>query len=413
MITNIALENFKCFRHLEVEPRLVTLLIGPNGAGKSGLLQALLLLKQSQDSLRLLNLKGDLVWFAPESFMFHGLNQASNSVRISLSGYWDIGSEGMEGPVEFDAHLNYSHDASLKDGRGRTRCRILGREFEIPFDYTHPRGQFSTGRGSVTYDVGNGINNFIVRAYTTGDEHLTQFWGQVSQVPSSVLDSMKMIPAARALTRGAYQLGHQGSVDISSAHGLGQQEEDIATTLAYSRSDVEKVSGLMKLVTGVGFRTGTVGPVSARPVSESPAGEFSLVAEGFGTNTLVHLLFELSRAVSGATVLIEEPEVHLHPKAQADLASVLAQEAKAARKQIIMTTHSEHIAGRLLTLVAEGQLSPREIAIYSFEKDETGVCSAREIEVTGHGQVTGGLKSFFETDLAEMRRHVEALRARS
>jgi predicted ATPase len=187
----------------------------------------------------------------------------------------------------------------------------------------------------------------------------------------------------------------------------------MATTLAYSRSDVEKVSRLMKRVTGVGFRTDTVPPQSAKPVSESQAGVFSLVAEGFGTNTLVQLLFEMVRAVPGATVLIEEPEVHLHPKAQADLASVLVEEAKADNKQVIMTTHSEHVAGRLLTLVAEGKLSPEEVAIYSFEKDENGVCSAEEIKVTEHGQVVGGLKSFFETDLDEMRRFVDALRARA
>ena len=78
-----------------------------------------------------------------------------------------------------------------------------------------------------------------------------------------------------------------------------------------------------------------------------------------------------------------------------------------------MTTHSEHVAGRLLTLVAENKLSPDELAIYSFEKDDSGVCSATEIEVTERGQVSGGLKSFFETDLEEMRRYVDALRAKA
>ena len=59
MITNITLENFKCFRKVEINPKLVTLFIGPNGTGKSGVLQALLLLKQwlcpkSPNSTRLL-----------------------------------------------------------------------------------------------------------------------------------------------------------------------------------------------------------------------------------------------------------------------------------------------------------------------------------------------------------------------
>ena len=50
MITNITLENFKCFRKVEINPKLVTLFIGPNGPGNSGVLQALLLPKQSGDA---------------------------------------------------------------------------------------------------------------------------------------------------------------------------------------------------------------------------------------------------------------------------------------------------------------------------------------------------------------------------
>ena len=169
----------------------------------------------------------------------------------------------------------------------------------------------------------------------------------------------------------------------------------------------------MKRITGVGFRVDTVPPQSAKPVSESLVGDFSLLTEGFGTNALVHLLFEVVRTVPEAAVLIEEPEIHLHPKAQADLASVLVEEAKLSDKQIMMTTHSEHVVGRLLTLVAEGELSPEDLAIYSFEKDERGVCSASEIEVTDRGQVSRGLKGFFETDMDEMRRYVEALRAKA
>ena len=49
MITNITLENFKCFRKSSINPKLITLFIGPNGTGKSGVLQAMLLLKQSRD----------------------------------------------------------------------------------------------------------------------------------------------------------------------------------------------------------------------------------------------------------------------------------------------------------------------------------------------------------------------------
>ena len=411
VITYISLKNFKCFRNLDLAPKPVTVLIGPNGSGKSGVLQALLLLKQSKDAR--LKLDGDLVRFTTEDFIFHGLDPELNEVQMSLSGYRPVDSIEVEERVEFEAHLVYSSDAVLRKKGGKTKVTVAGQKCELLFDNTTTLWETSTPRGSVTYEVVDGINRFRIR-YTSGDEKdFLSFWERVSHAPSDTLASMRIVPAARSLSRGIYRLGAEPSVGISSAGGLGKQEEDIATTLGYSRREVEKVSDLMKRVTGVGFRTNTVPPQSVMLLSESPVGEVNLVAEGFGTNAVVPLLFELVRAVPGATVLIEEPEIHLHPKAQADLASVLVEEASNAGKQLIMTTHSEHIAGRLLTLVAEGKLSPDEVAIFSFEKDEEGVCSANEIEVTDQGQVKGGLKSFFEADLDEMRRYVDALRARA
>ena len=412
MITNITLGNFKCFRHVSIDPKLVTVLIGPNGTGKSGVLQALMLLKQSRDDVRSLKLQGDLVWFAPEAFRLQCADTVSETVGLSVSGHGHIEAETVESQVDFWVDLNYEGDANLTTKSGTTVFRILGREFRMFFRQGKISSSLNTPLGIIFYEERNGINNFRVTGYSGIAEAIPEVWEQISRVPINTIARMKMVPAARALTRGTYHLGPELSNDISSAGGLGKQEDDTATTLAYSRRDVDKVSRLMKRITGVGFTMETVPPQSAKPVSESPAGEFSLVAEGFGTNALVQLLFEVVRAVPGATVLIEEPEVHLHPKAQADLASVLVEEAKADNKQIIMTTHSEHVAGRLLTLVAEGKLSPEEVAIYSFEKDENGVCSAEEIKVTEHGQVVGGLKSFFETDLDEMRRFVDALRAR-
>ena len=413
MITNITLGNFKCFRHVSINPKLVTVLIGPNGTGKSGVLQALMLLKQSRDDLRSLQLQGDLVWFPPEAFKRQSLDPVSQDVELSLSGCWHIESEAVESQVDFSIDLSYWGDARLKGKRGRTVFRIEGREWEMQFRVGGAVPHIETPVGGIIYEGGNGINDFMIRHSSGTVEGSNADWSQISSAPSDTLANLKVVPAARALARGIYRLGSEPSEDISSTDGLGKQEEETATTLAYSRGYVEKVSRLMKGVTEVGFRTDTVPPQSAKPISEAKSGDFSLVAEGFGTNALVRLLFEVVRAVPGATVLIEEPEVHLHPKAQADLTSVLVEEAKADNKQIIMTTHSEHVAGRLLTLVAEGTLLPDEVAIYSFEKDENGVCSAGEIEVTEHGQVVGGLKSFFETDVDEMRRFVDALRSKA
>ena len=419
MITNVTLENFKCFRQLSINPKLVTLLIGPNGTGKSGVMQSLLLLKQSADVGEQLEIDGTFVRFSPSDFVNHSVNPGLSDVGLSISGNWAVEVGRESSLVEFLIGFRYWSDGIPSKAKlGRTRFRYSGVEFDIdsgrPYtpdsqlhlrDPNNPEGMlpYATRRG--------GLNVFEVLTRPDDYRPFSRFLHETCQAPTRVMENLRMVPAVRGLVRQTYILGPEKIRNISSQHGLSQQEEELSSSLGYSRPEVSKVSNWMEKVTGVAFRTDVVPPQSAMPISVSPSGEVSLVAEGFGTNSLVHLLFELARAVPSSTVLIEEPEIHLHPSAQADLASVMAEEAKTSHKQVIMTTHSEHIAGRLLTMLAERKLSTEDLAIYSFEKDENGVCSAVELELTENGQVLGGLKSFFQVDMDEMRRYVEALRS--
>ena len=156
--------------------------------------------------------------------------------------------------------------------------------------------------------------------------------------PKTLLSSMRFVPAIRGFARGTYPLGSELQDVLVSASSLSAQEKDTITALAYSPREVEQVSAWMNQVTGVGLKTDLVPSRTVKPVSVTTAGQPNLLSEGSGTNALVQLLFELARAGHGDTVLIEEPEIHLHPKAQAELASVIVAEAKSSNKQVVMTT---------------------------------------------------------------------------
>ena len=201
MITNIALQNFKCFRHISVAPKLITVFIGPNGTGKSGVLQALLLLKQSRNNVDPLALDGELIRFAPEAFMWQGPESRLDGVRLSLSGCSPIDSEEVQEPLNFEVDLEYSRQANLTADRGSTRWRVSGHEYKISFDRNPRQGEARTSRGSIEYEVLPATNSFKVKYGAGGEDPSLPLWQKLSLAPKKTLADLKMVPAARGLTR--------------------------------------------------------------------------------------------------------------------------------------------------------------------------------------------------------------------
>jgi predicted ATPase len=132
-----------------------------------------------------------------------------------------------------------------------------------------------------------------------------------------------------------------------------------------------------------------------------PRRGINLVNEAFGLNQLVPLLVALSITPPDSVIGIEEPEIHLHPKAQAALCDIFVDIVMHERKQIIITTHSEHILMSLLTSVAKGKMQPTDLAVYELQRQED-IALAERLEVNQFGQIAGGLKGFLETDLDEI-----------
>ena len=135
---------------------------------------------------------------------------------------------------------------------------------------------------------------------------------------------------------------------------------------------------------------------------------------GFGLSQIIPVLFAVNSSKTLSYVhpliAIEQPELHLHPKAQARLAQVFVESladhllsgALTERKgslQYVLETHSEHLVRGFQVLVAKGKLPRDYVAIYYVGKRKNGNSYVKKLELTDKGMFTdpwpGG---FFEED---------------
>ena len=127
--------------------------------------------------------------------------------------------------------------------------------------------------------------------------------------------------------------------------------------------------------------------------------DVNLADIGFGASQLLPIIVEGIYAESGSVLLIEQPEIHLHPRLQALLADFLI-DIMMEGKQVIVETHSEHIILRLQRRIAENKLSYKDVAIYYFEPSSEG-SKITHIELEEDGIIKTWPKGFFEEDLEE------------
>lgn len=100
--------------------------------------------------------------------------------------------------------------------------------------------------------------------------------------------------------------------------------------------------------------------------------EVGLADVGFGISQILPLIVQ-SLAASDQIISVEQPEVHIHPRLQADLGDLLIEATKEPRRnQFLIETHSEHLALRLQRRVRENEIPSDHIAILYVSRGENG-----------------------------------------
>jgi hypothetical protein len=141
--------------------------------------------------------------------------------------------------------------------------------------------------------------------------------------------------------------------------------------------------------------------------------EVALPDVGFGVSQVFPALVQAFYCPMGSTVWMEQPEIHLHPQVQAELADVFisaiqARENHAARKvQLVLETHSEHLLNRLQRRIAEGAIDSKDVAVYFARAGAEGA-ELERLTVNEYGDITNWPDNFFGDDMGDIVARTEA-----
>lgn len=108
---------------------------------------------------------------------------------------------------------------------------------------------------------------------------------------------------------------------------------------------------------------------------------------GFGISQVLPVIIQGFLSDNGSTTIIEQPEIHLHPKMQAEMADLFIDIIKNSKgKKLIIETHSEYLLKRLRRRISEGKISPNDVSICLFDpqtKEKSASINHLKIEEKG------------------------------
>ena len=122
--------------------------------------------------------------------------------------------------------------------------------------------------------------------------------------------------------------------------------------------------------------------------------EVRLTDVGFGVSQVLPVLILCYYAPEGSILILEQPEAHLHPKVQTELADVLIDVVKNRNVQIILESHSEYLLSRLQRRIAEKKIAAADTALY-FCQINDGTSEIEQLNVDEYGNIRNWPQDFF------------------
>jgi len=430
MLTHLKLDNFKIWRSTgPVRLAPLTLLLGTNSSGKSSLIQSLLLMRQTvkgNDAGLDLNLgnpdASDTVTMGQfrDLLCRHGqATETTPATQVAIEFRWQ-----PQGTETADTTMFSARYRAGSAGSAELEALRLGQDGQGFAVQRRKAGIYRLSLGSQASPVGQSAafrpeRSFAFSAATLNELSKMKKLGsrvdEIRPVGPALLDELSRIiylGPVRQLARRDYvwsgrmpaHIGDDGgrAVDVLIASGVAQQRRR-GSAVDTGRIFRETEQWLKTLEIAEGLQVRALGS-SARYelLVKHRDALVNLKDVGVGVSQVIPVVVAALFAKPGHIVIVEEPESHLHPLAQAKLAELLARVSAERGVQFIVETHSEHLFRRLQTLIARQEVQPEQAALYFVERDGQAA-KLRELQVDDFGRLSNWPDKFFGDALGETR----------
>ena len=419
-ITKITVGGYKSIaQEQSIEIRPLTILAGANSSGKSSIMQPLLLMKQTLE-----------VPFDPGAFWLDGPNvkfTSSTQILSSIAGVdavdiaiW-IGEEGI-------GFVFRKHPAGFVV-ESLTRLTKLSHSPALRFEpeMTHEQIMSMMAPDSEAgADIAKICDHFGLRLYMTQERCFLRIAAHnKTGVDVAIPELFFTIAATESVLRESIHIpGLRGNPERSypvtavNERFPGTFENYTASIVAQWQSDKQfnKLSALRQALIILGLTNA----VSAEPINDTQveirvgrtlqSGSEDMVSiadVGIGVSQTLPVLVALLAAKPGQLVYLEQPEIHLHPRAQTAMAQVLA-DAAMRGVRVVAETHSSLLLLGIQTLVAEGKLPPELVKLHWFERGDDGATTIRSADLDEGGAFGDWPEDFGDVSLNAQDRFLDA-----
>lgn len=444
MLTSLQIKNFKAWKDTgQVRLAPLTVIFGANSAGKSSLGHLLLALKQtalSADRKRPLHLGDDnsLIDLGTFAECLHN-HDLKNALEFELG--WKVPGKDLEArdPLskkkfvgdELRLTVKLSVDAKEQPKVDKLNYQLLHqRADQLSVDYSRDeKGKLEIMSSEYKFVRNTGRSwplDEPDKFYRISDQSRArfqnaEFLSDFALNTEAALNSVYYLGPLRDHPKRIYSWSGE------TPESVGQKGEfAIAAILAASAQDRmlnrgprQHLARFDEFIAKWLKDLGIIESFAVKPVAEgrkeyevlvkthATASEVKITDVGFGVSQVLPALVQAFYCPPNSTIWMEQPEIHLHPQVQAELADVFISATQARENgkerhvQLIVESHSEHFLNRLQRRVAEGAVDPEDIAVY-FCRRAGAAAELEPLRLNMFGEIENWPENFFGDEMADI-----------